>query len=318
MYLQYFNFIKHPFELTPNAEFVYFSEIHQDAYKTVLYGIENLKGLMALTGPVGIGKTTICRLVLNHCHKSENENKIKVAYIFNPTLSFTEIIKALLNDFGVKYNKKENSKVYLLEALNKFLIKEYANKRIAAAIIDEAQLLDIETIEELRLLTNLETDNDKLLQLVLCGQPELDEIINSPRLEQLKQRVNFHCMLMPLSSSEIKNYMNHRMQLAGASEPVFFSNQALNLVNYFSKGIPRRINSICDKTLLAAYALGKKKVDAFCVIDGIRAIEGKIEPLAFYTRYSFYMLLKYSRIAVLLVVITILLTIIFFRQKYIF
>ncbi len=314
MYLRYFNFLKPPFELTPNAEFVYFSEIHQDVFRTLIYGIEQQKGLMALTGPVGIGKTTICRLILNHCHNLENEKKIKIAYIFNPMLTFTEIIKALLNDFGVKYNKKEESKVSLLDYLNKFLIKEYSNKRIVAAIIDEIQLMNLETLEELRLLTNLETDNHKLIQLILCGQPEFDTIIASPRLQQLKQRVNFHCLLMPLPADDIKNYMNHRMRLAGTAEPVEFSFMALSVINYFSGGIPRVINSICDKSLLSAYAFSKNKVDLTCVISGIKAVEGKLSLINFYRRLIFYLFFRYFRIIILFIAVIVLLTVIIIRK----
>lgn len=274
MYLNYYHLEKKPFELTPNPEFIYYSDIHLDVFKTIVYGIESGKGFIVLVGPVGSGKTTICRLLVNYSHQKENSDKMKIAYIFNPSLSFLEILTSILNDLGVRYKKKETSKLYLLDILNKFLIKEFSNNCKIVVIIDEAQLLNLETIEELRLLTNLETDNQKLLQIIICGQENLDEIIHSPRLEQLKQRINLYCRLKPLQYNEIEKYISHRMKIAGAVDSLKFTRTALNKLFDYSKGIPRKINSICDKALLSAYALNKDIIDYECIEHSINITEG--------------------------------------------
>jgi general secretion pathway protein A len=286
MYLDYFNFNKPPFELTPDSEFIYYSDNHNDVFKTILYGFETNKGFLVLTGPVGSGKTTVCRLLMNHCLLPENIEKYKIGYIFNPTLTFSELVTSMLNDFGVEYDKKNTNKLYLLDVLNIFLIEQFKKNVNVILIVDEAQLLSIGTLEEIRLLTNLETDKHKLLQILVCGQPELDDIINSPRLFQLKQRINFYCKLESLSYEETINYIAHRMSKAGAEPPVQISTSASYMIYYLSKGLPRLINSICDKTLLSCYAMNKDYMKTKCVVEGYRLVEGKIK---FNTMFKVYL-----------------------------
>ncbi|MBP7651953.1 AAA family ATPase, partial [Candidatus Dependentiae bacterium] len=205
--------------------------------------------------------------------------------------------KNMLIDFGVRFNKKENSKVYLLESLNKLLIKEYSENRIVATIIDESQLISIETLEEIRLLTNLETNNHKLIQIILCGQPDFDRIINSDRLQQLKQRINFYCHLLPLSFEEMINYINHRMHIAGRPEPVPITENALKLIYFYSKGIPRIVNSICDKSMISAYAYDKSEVNVNCVVSGIQMLEGNTDRKKVYIELFKIMISRYYRYA---------------------
>ena len=247
MYLDFFGFRQEPFNITPNSEFLYLSSLYNNALQHLNYGIKQKKGFILLTGEVGCGKTTLCRKLLNEL----DPKKYDSALIINPRLSETQMLEALIKDLNLKV--KNNSKNDLMLRIGDILLERIRQNRDIVLIIDEAQCLSNETLEFIRLLSNLETDEQKLLQIILIGQPELNERLEENRFRQLKQRVLVHCHSRPLTRSETVGYINHRLSIAGNMGSVSFTSFAVAQIHRFSKGIPRLINNICDKSLLAAF-----------------------------------------------------------------
>jgi type II secretory pathway predicted ATPase ExeA len=251
LYKSFYGLTRNPFEITPDPRFFYGTARHNEALASLYYGIERRKGFLVVTGEVGTGKTLLARClfqILRH-------QKVSFAYVFNPLLPPLEFLQYAANDLGIPSIKKM-SKGELLAELNRYLISRYHQNSTAVLIVDEAHLLSWELLEEIRLLTNLETAEQKLLQIVLIGQQELDQKLESKDLRQLKQRIALRSRLDPLSLDETRKYVSVRLFLAGAKEchQGIFSDAALELVHRYSNGVPRLVNTLCEAGLVAGFA----------------------------------------------------------------
>ena len=268
MYNSYFGLLEAPFSITPDPRFFYPNPAYLEAYATLLYGIEAKKGFVVITGEVGTGKTTLLRKLLGNL-----DGTVHSAFVFNTYVSFPELLRVILKDLGI--TPKDNSKVTMFQALNKFLLERLEQRHTVAVLVDEAQDLSDDVLEELRLLSNMETDREKLLQIVLMGQPELATKLDQPRLRQLKQRVAVRCRLNPLKDEEVAPYIDFRLQAAGYCGTSLFNPSAVQRIAAYSK-IPRMINIICDNALLLAFAESKKTVSDPMIQEVVRNL--RIEP----------------------------------------
>jgi general secretion pathway protein A len=268
MYLQYFNLKEEPFSVTPDPRFLFRSQWHETALQSLLYGISHRKGFLLLTGEIGTGKTTLCRELINRLGDATD-----LSVIFNPVMSVPGIIRAINADFGNYVCEKDVEQQ--LSALNQFLLSRLANGRNAVVIIDEAQNLSVEALEMTRLLSNLETDKKKLLQIVLVGQPELDETLQNHRLRQLNQRICIRQNLEILSFRQMKDYISHRLMVAGGEGQLDFDHSALKKIFAHTKGYPRLTNILCDRILLAAYARRTRTINKKIVHIGIADLSQK-------------------------------------------
>jgi general secretion pathway protein A len=249
MYKQFFGLTKNPFEISPDPYFYHATPRHNEALANLHYGVGRRKGFIVITGEVGTGKTLLVRCLLAELRK----NNIAFGYVFNPLLSTTEFFQYIMADLGLQYSGR--SKTEMLLDLNRFLIQRHARGLITALVVDEAQALRPELLEEIRLLTNLETSQQKLLQIVLMGQPELEGVLDSPNLRQLKQRVSLRCQLLPLDEEQTRSYVLSRLERAGAPpEPPIFEEEALAKIYEYSRGIPRIINNLCENVMVNAFA----------------------------------------------------------------
>ena len=249
MYKQFFGLTKNPFEISPDPFFYHATPRHNEALANLHYGVGRRKGFIVITGEVGTGKTLLVRCLLAELRK----NNIAFGYVFNPLLSTHEFFQYIMADLGLQYSGR--SKTEMLLDLNRFLIQRHARGLITALVVDEAQALRPELLEEIRLLTNLETSQQKLLQIVLMGQPELEAVLDSPSLRQLKQRVSLRCQLLPLDEEQTRSYILSRLERAGANgQPPIFDDEALKTVYEYSRGIPRIINNLCENAMVNAFA----------------------------------------------------------------
>jgi len=256
MYAQYFGLKQEPFSIAPDPRYLFMSERHREALAHLLYGVSGGGGFVLLSGEIGAGKTTVCRCFLEQIPKDCN-----VAYVFNPKLTVSELLKLVCDEFHVAVDASASTVKDYLDPLNAFLLAAHADGRNNVLIIDEAQSLSVDVLEQLRLLTNLETAERKLLQIILIGQPELRAMLARPELEQLAQRVIARYHLKALSESETVQYIRHRMAVAGLKGPLPFDREARKVVFRLSRGVPRRINLLCDRALLGAYATNRMRVD---------------------------------------------------------
>jgi general secretion pathway protein A len=247
MYEAFFGLKKKPFELVPNPDFLYLSRSHSRAGTYLDYAMKENTGFILLTGEVGAGKTTIIRKLLGTLGPN-----VQVSKVFNTKLDSDQLIATINDDFGLEIEGR--SKVQMLKDLYHFLIEQYGRERRSVLIIDEAQNLSIDSLEELRMLSNLETNDSKLLQIIMVGQPELKKILSVPELRQLRQRISIHCHITPLSAEETAQYVLHRLEVAGNRDAVLFEKEALPLIHEYCGGIPRLINVLCDFLLLSAFA----------------------------------------------------------------
>src|SRR2546422_2637515 len=270
VYLEYYGLTEAPFDITPNPRFLFYSAKHREAFNHLLYGIRERKGFVQLTGEVGAGKTTLCRAILE-----ELEGRYSTALILNPVMSAEELVKAVAIEFGLPVNGLD--RLDTLSVINHFLLHGVELGRDAVLIIDEAQDMTDELLEQVRLLSNLETDDRKLLQIVLMGQPELRDRLNNPRLRQLRQRITVRYHLPPLSRYEVTQYIQHRLQVAGANGAPYFTQPALWRVFSYSKGIPRLVNAICDKALLAGFVQQQERIGFGIIGRAVRELEGYIQ-----------------------------------------
>ncbi len=250
MYKKFFGLTRNPFEIAPDPFFLYATARHQEALASIFHSVVRRKGFVVLTGEVGTGKTLTIRCLLELLRRQE----IASAYIFNPCLSRLDFLRYISHDLGV--NSAFHDKGALLRELYSYLIVCCRKNTTAVVIVDEAQDLEPELLEEIRLLTNLETSQQKLLQIVLVGQPELDQKLDSPEFRHLKQRVTFRCQLEPLGKSETMSYVLRRMQRAGANShaATIFPDETMAAIYVYSCGVPRLINTLCENALIAAYA----------------------------------------------------------------
>jgi general secretion pathway protein A len=256
MYEEYYGFIEKPFSLTPDPKYLYKSESHANAFELLQYAIRRREGFVVVTGDIGTGKTTLCRAILDQL-----DRKTFTALVLNPFLSEEDLLRLILQDFGVVSREEIKrgrlalvTKQELIETLNEFLMSLLPLRAGALLIIDEAQNLPHRVLEQIRILSNLETDKEKLLQIVLVGQPNLKDLLKSPELRQLDQRVSIRYELKPLSREETSAYVAHRLTIAGGGVAVSFTPRALEFVHRYTSGIPRLINLLCDRALLGAYS----------------------------------------------------------------
>ncbi|HEX9815083.1 MAG TPA: AAA family ATPase, partial [Myxococcota bacterium] len=246
MYTRFYGLNEKPFSLTPDPRFLFLSESHREALAHLLYGIEQGEGFIAVTGEVGTGKTTLCRALLQRLAPIT-----EVAFVFNPIMSGEELLRAVSIEFGLI--TEGYSRADLNDQLNQFLLQTSREGRRALLIVDESQNLDPATLEEIRLLSNLETSSSKLIQIVLFGQPELDEMLDSRELRQLRQRITVRWALTPLNAAETRDYVRHRLKVAAGKECNLFSDKALREIQRRARGIPRLINVLCDRAMLVGY-----------------------------------------------------------------
>jgi general secretion pathway protein A len=265
MYLKFFGLTEKPFELTPDPKFLFVTPGHREALAQLTYGIQEQKGFILMTGEVGTGKTTLLRTVMQRM-----DGQADFAFIMNSTLPFEELLEYALADFGVK--DPHGTRAERLIALNQFLIEQRRARRKTVLIIDEAQNLSVETLEQIRLLSNFETTTEKLLQIIMSGQPELHAKLQLPELRQLKQRVGLRCKLQPMTDEEIDQYIISHLRVAGArSQP--FTEAAIRVIARYSRGVPRVLNIVCDHCMVAAYANQTRQVDAKIAKNAIEYLE---------------------------------------------
>ena len=268
MYKKFFGFKERPFQLVPNPAYLFLSRSHEEAMAHLGYAIAQGDGFIEITGEVGTGKTTLCRAFL----ESLGEDT-EAAYIFNPKLDSIQLMKTINDEFGID-SEPDNIKD-LLDILNAFLMEKKAEGKKVIILIDEAQNLSKEVLEQVRLLSNLETTTSKLLQIILVGQPELGDMLDSHELRQLGQRVSLSCHIAPLNAHETKNYIDHRIHIASQRTEVKFTRGAYRAVHKYSGGIPRLINIACDRALLTAYGLNRKKITGGIVGAAIRELSDR-------------------------------------------
>lgn len=267
MYCSFFGLREKPFSVTPDPRFLFLSKSHQEALGHLLYGIEERKGFIEITGEVGTGKTILCRALLEQLGQH-----VRTALILNSFLSEVELLRSINEDFGIPATG--TTKKELIDELNRFLILGFSEGRNAVLIIDESQNLEPPVLEQIRMLSNLETERGKLLQIILVGQPELRSQLDRPDLRQLNQRIAVRYHIRPLERKGTENYINHRLLVAGSHGHVNFSPRALSRIYRESEGIPRRINLLCDRALLTAYVLGTKVIDHRIVRRASAELEG--------------------------------------------
>lgn len=254
MYLNFFKMQKEPFNVTPDPEFLFLSPSHKEALAAVIYGVEQKKGFVAIIGEVGVGKTTIIRSYLNRADRE----KLKPIYLFNANITFSGLLKSVLRELGL--SSSSDAPFDMVTILHKHLISEYTKGRSVVLIIDEAQNMPVETLENLRMLSNLETTKDKLIQIVFSAQPEFEELLARNELRQLKQRIAVKATILPLTSEESLRYIRHRLAKAAVEEDSIFSLSAMRLIVRQSKGIPRVINMLCDNSLITSYGKNNRNV----------------------------------------------------------
>lgn len=267
VYNDFYGFQESPFNLTPDPRFLFFSDKHREAFHHVLFGIRERKGFIQLTGEVGAGKTTVCRALL-----AELGDGYHTALILNPMLSGVQLVRSILAELGLEIPRSDRTAY--LDVLNRFLLQQAEAGRDVVLLIDEAQDLTEELLEQVRLLSNLETDSRKLIQIVLVGQPELRDKLNARSLRQLRQRITVRYHLKPLDTDETKRYIRHRLLVAGADGRPTFSPGAVRAIHRYAHGVPRLINAVCDKALLYGYVNSTYELKGRAVRQAIRELEG--------------------------------------------
>jgi type II secretory pathway predicted ATPase ExeA len=267
MYQQFFRLRESPFNVNPDPRYLFLTSQTQEALAALTYGIQNRKGFILLTGEVGTGKTTLINRLLDWLRGQ----RVATAYIFNSRLGVNHLFDFMMADFEIPCESREKSQVLL--RLNHWLLDRYRAGETAVLIVDEAQNLSSEVLEEIRLLTNLETSTEKLLQIVLAGQPELEEKLKAPSLRQLRQRITLRCRTTPLSLEETFGYVAERLRIAGANGEPVFSKEAIETVHLYSRGIPRVVNLLCEHSMISAYVDNLRPVPAHVVEEAAREFQ---------------------------------------------
>lgn len=272
MYCEFFGFKEQPFAITPNPRFIFLSKHHKEAFAHLLYGIESHAGFIELTGEVGSGKTTILRALLGQL----DDTRHRTALVFNPRLSADELLRTINREFGILSTGTIDE---LMHSLNQFLLRENEASRTVILVIDEAQNLDPLVLEQIRMISNLETDTDKLIQIVLAGQPELGRMLESEGLRQLSQRIKVRFHLPPLDFDDMVSYIDHRLEIAGGWKAATFTPGALKKIYRQSKGLPRLVNVLCDRALLIAYTEELREITPKMVDIAIRELRRETRPV---------------------------------------
>ncbi|MEJ2699374.1 MAG: AAA family ATPase, partial [Desulfuromonadales bacterium] len=259
MYCEFYGFKEKPFTITPNPRFIFLSKNHKEVFAHLLYGIRNHSGFIEVSGEVGTGKTTVLRTLLNQLQ----DDAYRLAFIFNPSLSALDLLRSINREFGIP--DEPHNATALLAALNDFLLRENAAGRTVVLVIDEAQNLEPAVLEQIRLLSNLETETDKLIQIILVGQPELGRMLDQPGLRQLSQRITVRYDLHPMDFDDTRAYIEHRLAVAGCVNRKLFTPGAVKKIYRFAKGFPRLINILCDRALLIGYSEDIQEISASVV-----------------------------------------------------
>ena len=267
MYAHFYQLAEDPFNLTPDPKFHYVNESTREALASILHGLKARKGFLTLIGEAGTGKTTLLKRILD-----EIEGETQVVFVFNPGVSFDELLEFICSELGIAADGRR--RLQMLERLNEYLLEQLTAGRNVVVMIDEAQTLSDAVLEELRLLSNLETSKEKILQILLAGQPELEEKLRRPGLRQLRQRIAVRATLRPMRLTEIGAYVQTRLHSAGASRDDLFTKAALHKIWRSSKGIPRVVNVICDNAMMIAFAEGKKRIGYSVAVEAVRDLEG--------------------------------------------
>jgi general secretion pathway protein A len=261
MYHDFYRLKENPFNVTSDPDFFFASKRHSEAISSLIYGIEQRKGILVITGEIGTGKSTLCRKLLKQFDK-----EVKFALILNPKFSELQLLQLIVHDLNIP--TKQRNKFGLVQALNEFLIKESNLGNNIVLIIDEAQNLSVNQLEMVRLLSNLETEKEKLLQIILLGQPELYEKLQLPELRQLRQRITVNFHLQPLEKSDITHYIHHRITTArelNQNQDLLFTEQAIDAIYRYTQGTPRTINILCDRALLAGFVAETYAIDEYII-----------------------------------------------------
>jgi general secretion pathway protein A len=269
MYCAFYGFRESPFTITPNPRFLFMSAQHREAFAHLTYAVESRAGFIELTGEVGTGKTTLLRTFLNRLDAEGH----RTALIFNPCLSSLELLTSVNREFGLPY--ENGSRMELLQALNAFLLEQKAAGRSVVLVMDEAQNLSPEVLEQIRLISNLETETDKLIQIVLSGQPELLSILAREELRQLNQRITVRYHLLPMGFDSMRRYIEHRMELAGRFRAAEFSNAALKRIFRYSGGVPRLVNIACDRALLIGFTEEDREISGGMAAQAVSELRGR-------------------------------------------
>ncbi|MGD2125825.1 MAG: AAA family ATPase [Desulfobacteraceae bacterium] len=298
MYTTFFGLSENPFNLTPDPRYLFLSPYHKEALDHLLYGINERKGFITITGGIGTGKTTLCRALLSHL-----DGSTKSALIFNAFISDMELLKTINQEFGIDMGSGPRSKKDYIDTLNGFLIETFSQGGNAVLLIDEAQNLSHNVLEQIRMLSNLETEREKLLQIVLVGQSELKELLAAPAIRQLDERITVRYELKPLDSKDIQGYVAHRLVIAGGMGNLRFTKGAFRKVYSYSKGNPRRINAVCDRALLIAYAREKHTITKDMAGSAVQELHGNgtREPLV--KDWSWRNFLSFSLLLFLLILV---------------
>jgi general secretion pathway protein A len=268
MYTLQFDLRENPFNLTPDPRYLFLSSQHRGALDHLIYGIVERKGFIVITGGIGTGKTTICRFLLSVLDES-----VDSALIFNPFISDKELLQTINQEFGISPATEEKTTKHYIDSLNEFLLKNFASGRNAIILIDEAQNLSPSVLEQIRMLSNLETEKEKLLQIVLFAQPELQDLLSTASLRQLNERITVRYEIEPLDKEQVHDYIEHRLNIARENNGnLVFSQGAYKTIFDYSKGIPRRINAICDRALLIAYTKDTYSIDKKMITQAVNDI----------------------------------------------
>jgi type II secretory pathway predicted ATPase ExeA len=275
MYKSFFGLRESPFNANPDPRYLFLTKEIQEALASLAYGIRNRKGFILLTGEVGTGKTTLLNRLLDWLRTED----VATAYIFNSQLNVSQMFDFIMADFGIPCDSRDKS--HVLMRLDQWLLDRYRQRKTSVIIVDEAQNLSSEVLEEIRLLTNFETSSEKLLQIVLSGQPELDDKLRDPHLRQLRQRITLRCKTKALDAGEMAGYINERLRIAGASGPAIFSPEAILAVHRYSRGIPRVANLLCEHSLINSFVEQIRPIPASTVADVAREFElDEFDPMA--------------------------------------
>jgi len=278
MYTSHFGFKENPFNLSPDPRYFFLSPQHREAMNHLLYGIHEKKGFIVITGGIGTGKTTLCRSLLTSLNDS-----VATALVFNSAMAEIELLETITQEFGIAMGRLRRTRKRYIDKLNEFLLRNFAAGRNAVLLIDEAQNLSHAVMEQLRMISNLETEREKLLQIVLVGQPELKELLALPSLRQLNERITVRYDLHALDSEHVRRYIEHRLSVAGGGNMIF-SGGAYRKIYDQSEGNPRRINAICDRTLLIAYTKDQRIIDGRIVREAVRDIGRSYLPPGWWRR----------------------------------
>ena len=269
MYASYFGLKENPFNLTPDPKYLFLSQRHNEALDHLLYGINERKGFIAIVGGIGMGKTTLCRALLN-----QTDDSTKTALIFNTSISEAELLETINQEFGIDTGGTKTNKKEQIDRLNAFLLKNFAQGGNAVLVFDEAQNLSPAVLEQIRMLSNLETDKEKLIQIVLVGQPELRKLLAARTLKQLNERIMVWYQLEGLDRHDMQHYIEHRLVVAGGRGNLKFTGGALSAIHAYSRGVPRRINAVCDRALLIAYCRDEFVIKKSTILKAIEDIKG--------------------------------------------